>query len=241
MNQQSLLFSSNTDLQRMRNMSCSSAALDHPYHATSSPDDWWTCGTSSFVRSQQDSTSILYRDSSIDSPYTQSPQIDANFPTSPGWPLLSIEPFDSDSWNEMILSALDTDVKPPPLPSRTPSLPCILSGLCYPVPRHPLRTPRLAANPRQPRGAAASTAPRAGRPARTATRPRRDDADPDAGVAPGAPECSHCHTHRTSVWRRSKTGAKLCNACGVYARLRGRDRPLSLRRNKIRPRCKHPK
>ncbi|KAJ7342396.1 hypothetical protein DFH08DRAFT_703721, partial [Mycena albidolilacea] len=68
-----------------------------------------------------------------------------------------------------------------------------------------------------------------------------DGLDPDAGVAPGTPECSHCHTHRTSVWRRSKTGAKLCNACGVYARLRGRDRPLILRRNKIRPRCKHPK
>jgi hypothetical protein len=43
------------------------------------------------------------------------------------------------------------------------------------------------------------------------------------------------------VWRRSKTGARLCNACGVYARLRGRDRPLTLRRNKIKPRCKHPK
>ncbi|KAJ7776341.1 hypothetical protein B0H16DRAFT_1302557 [Mycena metata] len=55
------------------------------------------------------------------------------------------------------------------------------------------------------------------------------------------PECSHCHARKTSVWRRSKTGAKLCNACGVYARLRGRDRPLTLRRNSIRPRCKHTK
>ncbi|KAJ7664061.1 hypothetical protein B0H17DRAFT_1211475 [Mycena rosella] len=64
--------------------------------------------------------------------------------------------------------------------------------------------------------------------------------DPDAGSTDG-PECSHCHTQRTSVWRRSKTGAKLCNACGVYARLRGRDRPLALRRNKIKPRCKHAK
>ncbi|KAJ4467686.1 hypothetical protein C8J55DRAFT_480655 [Lentinula edodes] len=55
------------------------------------------------------------------------------------------------------------------------------------------------------------------------------------------PECSHCHTHHTSVWRRSKTGAQLCNACGVYVRLRGKDRPLSLKRNKIKPRTKHPK
>ncbi|KAJ7225139.1 hypothetical protein B0H12DRAFT_1149574 [Mycena haematopus] len=67
-------------------------------------------------------------------------------------------------------------------------------------------------------------------------------ADDDASnFDANAPECTHCHTHRTSVWRRSKTGAKLCNACGVYARLRGKDRPLSLRKNRIRPRSKHPK
>ncbi|KAJ7441488.1 hypothetical protein B0H11DRAFT_1749731 [Mycena galericulata] len=77
------------------------------------------------------------------------------------------------------------------------------------------------------------------RPAALIAADQADDDDDD--LAPGAPECSHCHTHRTSVWRRSKSGAKLCNACGVYARLRGRDRPLSLKRNRIRPRCKHPK
>ncbi|KAF7354181.1 Gata zinc finger domain-containing protein [Mycena venus] len=67
-----------------------------------------------------------------------------------------------------------------------------------------------------------------------------DESD-EHGADAGGPECSHCHTRKTSVWRRSKTGAKLCNACGVYARLRGRDRPLSLKRNKIKPRCKHAK
>ncbi|KAJ7622034.1 hypothetical protein FB45DRAFT_1031732 [Roridomyces roridus] len=63
--------------------------------------------------------------------------------------------------------------------------------------------------------------------------------DDELDMVGGGPECSHCGTRRTSVWRRSKTGAKVCNACGVYARLRGRERPLELRRNKIRPRCKH--
>ncbi|KAJ6454112.1 hypothetical protein C8R45DRAFT_1038128 [Mycena sanguinolenta] len=53
------------------------------------------------------------------------------------------------------------------------------------------------------------------------------------------PKCSHCLTRQTSVWRRSKTGAQVCNACGVYQRLRGKERPLSLRRNKIKPRTKH--
>ncbi|KAF5369709.1 hypothetical protein D9615_010174 [Tricholomella constricta] len=65
-----------------------------------------------------------------------------------------------------------------------------------------------------------------------------DDSDVSDGDTSG-PECSHCHTHHTSVWRRSKTGAQLCNACGVYSRLRGRDRPLSLKRNRIKPRSKH--
>ncbi|KAH8810479.1 hypothetical protein DL96DRAFT_1473052 [Flagelloscypha sp. PMI_526] len=55
------------------------------------------------------------------------------------------------------------------------------------------------------------------------------------------PECSHCRTRNTSVWRRSKSGAQLCNACGVYQRLRGKDRPLTLRRSRVKPRCKHPK
>jgi hypothetical protein len=54
-------------------------------------------------------------------------------------------------------------------------------------------------------------------------------------------KCSHCLTRQTSVWRRSKTGQQVCNACGVYARLRGKERPLSLRRNKIKPRTKHSK
>ncbi|KAJ6521162.1 hypothetical protein DFH09DRAFT_1193078 [Mycena vulgaris] len=71
------------------------------------------------------------------------------------------------------------------------------------------------------------------------------DIDDDAPQIPDeeytGPKCSHCLTRQTSVWRRSKTGEKLCNACGVFLRLRGKERPLSLRRNKIKPRTKHAK
>lgn len=66
-----------------------------------------------------------------------------------------------------------------------------------------------------------------------------DDESPDIMENPTGPECSHCHTRQTSVWRRSKTGEQLCNACGVYIRLRGVERPLSLKRKKIKPRSKH--
>ncbi|KAK6984126.1 hypothetical protein R3P38DRAFT_2617205 [Favolaschia claudopus] len=46
------------------------------------------------------------------------------------------------------------------------------------------------------------------------------------------PRCSRCNTRKTPVWRRSKTGFRICNACGVYGRLTGRERPPALRRNK---------
>ncbi|KAI5832265.1 glucocorticoid receptor-like (DNA-binding domain) [Schizophyllum commune Tattone D] len=68
------------------------------------------------------------------------------------------------------------------------------------------------------------------------------DQEDDTGEDdPNAPTCSHCGTHRTSVWRRGKDGTQVCNACGVYSRLRGKERPLALKKNKIRPRTKYPK
>ncbi|KAJ7270299.1 hypothetical protein C8J57DRAFT_1435469 [Mycena rebaudengoi] len=63
--------------------------------------------------------------------------------------------------------------------------------------------------------------------------------DESTGAAPEGPQCSNCYTRTTSAWRKNKHGDCLCNACGVYARLNGRPRPLSLRRNKIRPRSRH--
>ncbi|KAJ7055728.1 GATA zinc finger-domain-containing protein [Mycena amicta] len=63
--------------------------------------------------------------------------------------------------------------------------------------------------------------------------------DDDEGPSEGRPQCSHCHTRQTSVWRRNKDGDQVCNACGVYQRLRGKERPLSLRKDKVKPRAKH--
>ncbi|KAJ7874635.1 hypothetical protein B0H13DRAFT_1531206, partial [Mycena leptocephala] len=65
-----------------------------------------------------------------------------------------------------------------------------------------------------------------------------DEGSESSEGAPEGPECSHCHTRQTSVWRRNKEGDQVCNACGVYQRLRGKPRPLSLRRNKIKPRAR---
>lgn len=49
-------------------------------------------------------------------------------------------------------------------------------------------------------------------------------------------QCSHCFTCRTTVWRRDKEGKPLCNACGVYLKMKGRERPIEFRKDKIRRR-----
>lgn len=67
----------------------------------------------------------------------------------------------------------------------------------------------------------------------------RDGSEQRADANTG-PECSHCETRSTSVWRRNKDGLLVCNACGVYWRLRGKERPLSLRKKTYKPRTKLP-
>ncbi|KAI9732172.1 MAG: putative electron transfer flavoprotein subunit [Cirrosporium novae-zelandiae] len=42
--------------------------------------------------------------------------------------------------------------------------------------------------------------------------------------------CSNCGTTKTPLWRRSPTGATICNACGLYQKARNNPRPANLKR-----------
>lgn len=49
--------------------------------------------------------------------------------------------------------------------------------------------------------------------------------------------CSHCETTSTSLWRRDPTnGQPVCNACGLYYKLRGVRRPPTLSRSGLQKR-----
>ncbi len=52
--------------------------------------------------------------------------------------------------------------------------------------------------------------------------------------------CSNCQTTVTPLWRKIENQT-LCNACGLFFKLHGTDRPLSLKTNTIRKRNRLPK
>jgi hypothetical protein len=48
--------------------------------------------------------------------------------------------------------------------------------------------------------------------------------------------CTNCHTQTTPLWRRNPEGQPLCNACGLFLKLHGVVRPLSLKTDVIKKR-----
>ncbi|ORZ17683.1 hypothetical protein BCR42DRAFT_287373, partial [Absidia repens] len=48
--------------------------------------------------------------------------------------------------------------------------------------------------------------------------------------------CTRCDTQNTPLWRRNVEGLPLCNACGLFLKLHGTARPLSLKTDVIKKR-----
>ncbi|CAH0556408.1 unnamed protein product [Brassicogethes aeneus] len=53
--------------------------------------------------------------------------------------------------------------------------------------------------------------------------------------------CANCKTTNTTLWRRNNQGEPVCNACGLYFKLHGVVRPLSMKKEGIQTRKRRPK
>ncbi|XP_069354221.1 transcription factor BCFI-like isoform X4 [Maniola hyperantus] len=61
---------------------------------------------------------------------------------------------------------------------------------------------------------------------------------PDMGAKRPGVLCSNCQTGTTSLWRRNAQGENVCNACGLYYKLHGINRPLAMKKDAIQVRAR---
>lgn len=70
--------------------------------------------------------------------------------------------------------------------------------------------------------------------------PSDEDKKTDTGIGSASSQqptsCTNCHTQTTPLWRRNPQGQPLCNACGLFLKLHGVVRPLSLKTDVIKKR-----
>ncbi|CAG8619449.1 14524_t:CDS:2 [Acaulospora colombiana] len=57
-----------------------------------------------------------------------------------------------------------------------------------------------------------------------------------AANEPPPTRCVNCAQTQTPLWRKNEKGQPICNACGLYAKLHNRDRPVAMRKAKIQRR-----
>ncbi|ORY32497.1 hypothetical protein BCR39DRAFT_504239 [Naematelia encephala] len=130
---------------------------------------------------------------------------------------------------------IEARIHPPAGPQRSNSSPNLQSM------KVPTMTPSNSAKGHG-RHASASTTAKKGVKSRPTTPGSDSDGTGPGSVIPTGPNgesptiCTNCQTTNTPLWRRDPEGQPLCNACGLFYKLHGVVRPLSLKTDVIKKR-----
>ncbi|KAJ5764644.1 Nitrogen regulatory protein nrfA [Penicillium manginii] len=81
-----------------------------------------------------------------------------------------------------------------------------------------------------------STPPESGLSSAVPSRPPSPGGSKNGDPNAGPTACTNCFTQTTPLWRRNPEGQPLCNACGLFLKLHGVVRPLSLKTDVIKKR-----
>jgi GATA-binding protein len=108
-----------------------------------------------------------------------------------------------------------------PRTSSTPNAPALVQSA------HMLHNRTMSSPNSPPESAYSSAAP---------SRPDSPGPPKSAEGNNGPTTCTNCFTQTTPLWRRNPEGQPLCNACGLFLKLHGVVRPLSLKTDVIKKR-----
>ncbi|KAF9180570.1 putative electron transfer flavoprotein subunit [Haplosporangium sp. Z 767] len=86
---------------------------------------------------------------------------------------------------------------------------------------------------RQPRNSGSCSNMRAVTPNEDTPEPQQRSGNSNNNNNSPIIECANCGQTQTPLWRKDTKGQSICNACGLYARLHQRDRPVTMRKAKI--------
>ncbi|KAH2983866.1 hypothetical protein KXW58_009719 [Aspergillus fumigatus] len=81
-----------------------------------------------------------------------------------------------------------------------------------------------------------NTPPESGLSSAVPSRPASPGGSKNGDQNNGPTTCTNCFTQTTPLWRRNPEGQPLCNACGLFLKLHGVVRPLSLKTDVIKKR-----
>lgn len=81
-----------------------------------------------------------------------------------------------------------------------------------------------------------NTPPESGLSSAVPSRPASPGGSKNGEQNAGPTTCTNCFTQTTPLWRRNPEGQPLCNACGLFLKLHGVVRPLSLKTDVIKKR-----